>query len=58
MFNNARTYNEPGSQIVESANHLERVFDQKLYFSAVDSDLPGAESVCAGYVPFTPTSTP
>ncbi len=45
LFENARTFNEPGSTIVNSANYLEGEVKCYLHAMACDSELPRAKDL-------------
>jgi hypothetical protein len=45
LFANARQYNEPGSEIVQDADWLQKVFNDKLYMLSTIYKLPGYETL-------------
>jgi hypothetical protein len=50
LFDNARTYNMPGSQIYTDADFLQTIFDQKLYVLSALHDIPGHETLTRTYL--------
>ncbi|KAJ7926373.1 hypothetical protein B0H13DRAFT_1862406 [Mycena leptocephala] len=45
LFENARQYNTPGSQIYEDAEFLQKVFDRQLYLLSNLHDIPGCDDL-------------
>ncbi|KAJ7127702.1 Bromodomain-containing protein, partial [Mycena epipterygia] len=45
MFDNARKYNLDESEVYQDADHLQKIFDRKLYMLSTIADLPGHEQL-------------